>query len=61
MSETPGPGWEVDAGVLVLLACPACHGELRLEAARLRCMQCGRVYPIVDGIPSLIAEAGSGL
>jgi hypothetical protein len=38
------------------LACPACQGGLRLEDERLICEQCGREYPIVDGIPVLIAE-----
>jgi uncharacterized protein YbaR (Trm112 family) len=45
-----------DARVLELLACPACYGKLRLEAERLACAACGRGYPIVDGIPVLIAE-----
>ncbi len=48
--------WEFDPAVLDLLACPACGGELRLEVARLACVECGRAYPIVDGIPVLIAE-----
>jgi uncharacterized protein YbaR (Trm112 family) len=38
------------------VGCPACRGELRLEAATLICEQCGRVYPVVDGIPVLIAD-----
>jgi uncharacterized protein YbaR (Trm112 family) len=38
------------------LACPACYGDLRLDTAQLVCVQCGRVFPIVDGIPELIAE-----
>ena len=38
------------------LACPVCHGDLRLEEARLVCATCRRAYPIVDGIPVLIAE-----
>jgi hypothetical protein len=38
------------------LACPVCYGELRMDADRLICMQCGRVYPIVDGIPVLIPD-----
>ena len=42
--------------MLSLLACPACRGQLRPEAAELVCMSCGLVYPIVDGIPVLIAE-----
>jgi uncharacterized protein YbaR (Trm112 family) len=38
------------------LACPACLGALRLAEARLLCADCGRAYPIVAGIPVLIAE-----
>jgi uncharacterized protein YbaR (Trm112 family) len=37
------------------LACPACLGGLRLEEGRLVCGECRQVYPIVDGIPALIA------
>ena len=37
------------------LACPACLGDLRLDGERLVCAGCGRGYPIVDGIPVLIA------
>ncbi len=44
-----------DPAVLSQLACPACHGALRLEAAGLVCAACGRAYPVVDGIPALIA------
>lgn len=39
-----------------LLACPACLGALREEAETLVCMACGRLYPVVDRIPVLIAE-----
>jgi len=53
-----------------LLACPSCEGELRPAfqqvsnsasqqvsglPERLACGRCGRQYPIVDGIPVLIA------
>jgi hypothetical protein len=44
-----------DPSVVAQLACPACLGELRLEENKLACGVCGRVYPIVDGIPLLIA------
>ncbi len=44
-----------DPSVLDQLACPACLGELRLEETRLLCAACRRAYPIVDGIPVLIA------
>jgi uncharacterized protein YbaR (Trm112 family) len=38
------------------IVCPACHQSLQLEAAAVRCRGCGRVYPIVDGIPVLLAD-----
>jgi hypothetical protein len=47
---------QFDPTVLDQLACPACLGGLRLEASQLVCGDCGRVYPIVDGIPVLIAD-----
>jgi hypothetical protein len=50
-----------DAKVLDQLACPACLGDLRLDNELpgkefLVCKGCGLSYPIVDGIPVLIAE-----
>lgn len=36
------------------LACPFCHGVLRLQAGNLTCAVCHRRYPIVDGIPVLV-------
>lgn len=44
-----------DPFVTAQLACPACFGALRLEETRLLCQSCGQAYPIVDGIPALIA------
>ncbi|MGA3161034.1 MAG: Trm112 family protein [Terracidiphilus sp.] len=44
-----------DPSVLTQLACPACLGALRLVETQLVCAQCSRTYPIVDGIPALIA------
>ena len=40
------------------LTCPVCFQSLRFEAARVVCAGCGRVYPVVEGIPVLIAGAG---
>ncbi|MGP8253227.1 MAG: Trm112 family protein [Terracidiphilus sp.] len=47
---------QFDAGLLSRMACPACHGELRLGEGKVGCADCGRAYPVIDGIPVLIAE-----
>jgi len=38
------------------LACPVCFATLRFSPNEVTCMGCGRVYPVVDGIPVLISE-----
>ncbi len=45
-----------DPSVVDRLACPACLGKLRLEEGALVCAACGRTYPVIDGIPVLIAD-----
>jgi hypothetical protein len=45
-----------DPSVVDQLACPACLGDLHMKDARLLCAACGRAYPVVDGVPVLIAE-----
>jgi len=45
-----------DSSILGQLACPACLGGLCVAEAGLECVACGRKYPIVDGIPVLIAD-----
>jgi uncharacterized protein YbaR (Trm112 family) len=44
------------SSVVDQLACPACLAGLRMDGTGLRCRGCERLYPIVDGIPVLIAE-----
>ncbi len=48
----------LDPKLLAILACPADDNRppLRLEGETLVCDQCGRVYPIRDGIPILLPE-----
>jgi dolichol-phosphate mannosyltransferase len=42
------------------LACPACRGDLRADGeATLTCGGCGKVYPILDGIPSFMPGPAS--
>lgn len=50
----------LEAGLLEILACPACHSPLREEAEELICTgegtRCGLVYPVRDGIPVLLVD-----
>ena len=54
--------------ILEMVVCPACHGRLDLNSTSatvetVRCIECGKSYPIVDGIPVLLvsrAHSGSG-
>jgi uncharacterized protein YbaR (Trm112 family) len=56
--STPGQALHADdlRQVLDLLACPACHGPLRVTPATLACEECGRLYPVLDGIPILLID-----
>jgi uncharacterized protein YbaR (Trm112 family) len=42
--------------LLDLLVCPVCHSRLRLEPEHIDCTGCRRRYPIVEGLPVLIAS-----
>jgi len=55
-SETSSQSGKFDARMLERLACPVCFGELRLSGEQICCTGCGRAYPLIDGIPVLIAE-----
>ena len=46
----------INPKLLDILACPACKTKVVLQEARLICTQCGRRYPIRDGIPILLVE-----
>ena len=50
----------IDKELLDILACPACKTPVRLEGERLVCAQCGRRYPIRDGIPVMLIEEAEG-
>ena len=41
------------------LACPVCLGSLALETNSVRCTGCTRSYPVIDGIPVLLASRAS--
>ena len=46
----------INPKLLEILACPACKSPLTLAGDRLACGQCGRRYPIRDGIPVLLVD-----
>ena len=46
----------IDPQFLSLLACPACKAKVTLDGDRLVCAQCGRRYPIRDGIPVMLVD-----
>jgi uncharacterized protein YbaR (Trm112 family) len=41
------------------LVCPVCRQALAIDADCVRCTSCNRRYPIVDGIPVLLADRAS--
>lgn len=47
---------EIDKRLLEILACPACHAEVRQEGDRIVCCGCGRRYPIRDGLPIMLID-----
>ena len=49
----------VDDKLLEILVCPACRGDLSRVEDALQCTDCGRIYPIRDGIPVLIVDEAS--
>jgi uncharacterized protein YbaR (Trm112 family) len=53
---------EFDSRLLEQLACPACLGTLRLVSSidQIVCVECRRAYPLIDGIPVLIADGAIG-
>ena len=44
--------------LLDILACPACHGDIRHDESRdtLNCLSCRRQYPIREGIPVMLID-----
>lgn len=48
----------IDPDLFAILVCPVDRGHLRedVESAQLVCERCGRGYPVVDGIPVMLAQ-----
>ena len=43
----------ISKDLLEILACPMCKAAVRQEEEWLVCQECGRRYPIRDGIPAM--------
>ncbi len=48
----------IDKELLEILVCPLCRVPVQLttDEQGLKCPQCRRVYPIRDGIPTMIVD-----
>lgn len=46
----------IDKELLEILACPLCKTEVKLKNNKIVCVNCGRRYPIKDGIPVMLVD-----
>ena len=48
----------IDKKLLEILACPSCKGDIKeVEGGNgLKCVKCGLVYPVRDGIPIMLID-----
>ena len=46
--------------ILSLLVCPVDRSAVRPQASELVCDRCGRRYPMVSGVPRMIADQPEG-
>ena len=46
----------IDKELLEILACPACKGQVELEEGKIVCRECGKKYPVRDGIPIMLID-----
>lgn len=47
---------EIPQDLLDILVCPLDHAKVNLRGQELICEQCGRAYPVRDGIPVMLIE-----
>jgi uncharacterized protein YbaR (Trm112 family) len=46
----------IDQGLLDIIVCPDCHGDLAVQGEELVCGGCGLAYPVRDDIPVLLVD-----
>jgi len=56
MNERRDPLDGLNRELLDVLVCPVDRGGLDLEDGHLVCRECGRRYPVVDGIPNMLVS-----
>jgi uncharacterized protein YbaR (Trm112 family) len=54
--ERNGAAAALPTELLDILVCPLDKAKVHPEGDRLVCEQCGRAYPVRDGIPIMIIE-----
>ncbi len=52
----------IDEKLAGILVCPVDKADLEedTDASRLQCTECGRRYPVEDGIPNMLVEQAEG-
>ncbi len=46
----------IEKDLLDILACPICKGDVVESDEKIKCVKCGSLFPIRDGIPVMIVE-----
>jgi uncharacterized protein YbaR (Trm112 family) len=46
----------IDKELLDILACPVCKSDVTESGDFIVCSECGRQYPVKDGIPVMLAD-----
>lgn len=46
----------IDKDLLSILACPACRADVKESQGKIVCVQCGRKYPVKDGVPVMLVD-----
>ena len=56
MSEKVESSPALNPDLLAILVCPIDKAKVELDGNSLVCTECGRRYPIENGIPNMLAE-----
>lgn len=46
----------MDKELLDVLACPACKTDVKEEGGIIVCVECGKRYPVRNGIPIMLID-----